>query len=134
MQTLPRQQQGSIASTQAPSRRQLRLGVVCAAKQQQQQQKPKAGSSKVEYGANWYEQTRAASKPRSVREEIAYRKAANAAANGGKERKDLYTDNWDGSEYKGSPFNILTVIVVVSVLVPAAGLIFAFNTYGVLWG
>ena len=30
-----------------------------------------------------------------------YRRAANLAANNGKERKDLYTDNWDGSEYKG---------------------------------
>ena len=27
-----------------------------------------------------------------------YRRAANLAANNGKERKDLYTDNWDGSE------------------------------------
>lgn len=27
-----------------------------------------------------------------------YRRAANMAANNGKERKDLYTDNWDGSE------------------------------------
>jgi hypothetical protein len=50
MQTLSHHQQGSIASTQAHSRRQLRLGVVCAAKQQQKQQK---AGSKVEYGANW---------------------------------------------------------------------------------
>lgn len=49
MQTLQVKPKGSIASPQAHSRRQLRLGVVCAAKQQQKQQ----AGSKVEYGANW---------------------------------------------------------------------------------
>jgi hypothetical protein len=39
----------------------------------------------------------------------AYRRAANEAANNGKERKDLYTENWDGSEWKGKGFNILQV-------------------------
>jgi hypothetical protein len=29
-------------------------------------------------------------------------RAANAAANNGKERKDLYSDNWDGDVYKGT--------------------------------
>jgi hypothetical protein len=28
-------------------------------------------------------------------------RAANEAANNGKERKDLYTDAWDGDVYKG---------------------------------
>jgi len=103
--------------------------VVCAAKQKQQQ------PQKVQYGANWYEQTRAATKgSRTVREEIAYRKAANQAANNGRERKDLYTDNWDGSEYKGSRWNILTVLALLFVLVPVAGLAFAYQSYGVLWG
>lgn len=63
-----------------------------------------------------------------------YRREANRAANGGKERKDLYTDNWDGSEYKGSSFNVLTVIALVSVLTPLLGLVFAYTTFGVLWG
>lgn len=40
----------------------------------------------------------------------------------------------DGDQYKGSGFNVLTVVGVVSVLTPLAGLIFAYFTYGVLWG
>lgn len=64
----------------------------------------------------------------------AQRRAANLEANNGKDRKDLYTDNWDGSEYKGSPVNILSIILVVSVLTPLAGIIFAYFTYGKLWG
>jgi hypothetical protein len=64
----------------------------------------------------------------------AYRKEANRLANNGKERKDLYTANWDGAEYKGSKFNILTVIALVSVLTPLLGLVFAYTTFGVLWG
>lgn len=63
-----------------------------------------------------------------------YRRAANRAANNGKERKDLYTDNWDGSEYKGSPFNILTLLALLFVATPVAGLAFAKLTYGTLWG
>lgn len=62
------------------------------------------------------------------------RRRANWEANNGKERKDLYTDNWAGSEYRGSGLNVLTVLLVVSVAVPALGLLFAFKTYGVLWG
>ncbi len=52
----------------------------------------------------------------------------------GRERKDLYTDNWDGSEYKGSSFNVLTVLAVVSVLTPLLGLAFAYWSFGVYWG
>lgn len=63
-----------------------------------------------------------------------YRRRANELANNGKERKDLYTDNWDGSEYKGSSFNILTLLAALFFLVPVAGLVFAFLTYGELWG
>ena len=63
-----------------------------------------------------------------------YRREANRLANNGKERKDLYSENWDGSEYKGSKFNVLTVILIASVLAPAAGLVFAYTTFGVLWG
>jgi len=43
-------------------------------------------------------------------------------------------DNWDGSEYKGSRWNILTVLGLLFVLVPVAGLAFAYQSYGVLWG
>ncbi|PNH05025.1 hypothetical protein TSOC_008762 [Tetrabaena socialis] len=89
----------------------------------------------LQYGADWYSKTRElARSPRTVREEIEYRRQANLAANNGKERKDLYTDNWDGSEYKGSPFNILTLVGALFVLTPVAGLFFAFYTYGILWG
>jgi hypothetical protein len=61
-------------------------------------------------------------------------RAANWEANMGKERKDLYTEKWDGAEYKGSPLNVLTVILIVSVLVPAIGIVFALRSYGILWG
>lgn len=63
-----------------------------------------------------------------------YRRQANLEANNGRERKDLYTDNWDGAEYKGSPWNILNLLLALSILAPIAGLIFAFQTYGILWG
>ena len=89
----------------------------------------------VNYGSDWYAQTREAAKPRrTTREEMEYRRQANLEANNGKDRKDLYTDNWDGDKYKGSPVNILTILAAVSILVPVAGLIFAYQTYGVLWG
>ncbi|KAF6258421.1 hypothetical protein COO60DRAFT_1701307 [Scenedesmus sp. NREL 46B-D3] len=95
----------------------------------------KPSSKQVSYGKDWYEQTRNAAKPaRTVREELEYRREANRLANNGRERKDLYTANWDGSEYKGSKFNILTVIALVSVLTPLLGLAFAYATFGVLWG
>ena len=51
-----------------------------------------------------------------------------------KDRPDLYTNKWDGSEYKGSPFNVLNVILAVSVLVPLLGIGFALWSYGTLWG
>lgn len=63
-----------------------------------------------------------------------YRRKANWEANNGKDRKDLYTDNWDGDVYKGSSVNVLTVLAAVSILAPIIGLIFAFQTYGTLWG
>ena len=59
---------------------------------------------------------------------------ANERANGGREREDLYTDNWDGDVYKGSPVNVLSVILAVSILAPLVGLIFALQTHGTLWG
>lgn len=48
--------------------------------------------------------------------------------------QDLYTNNWDGSEYKGSGNNILTWLAVLFVATPVAGLVFAKLTYGVYWG
>ncbi|KXZ44385.1 hypothetical protein GPECTOR_68g356 [Gonium pectorale] len=117
------------------------------------------GGASLDYGNDWYTKTRELAKPRTVREEIAsplhpnrlplpaalfaagagayspeYRRQANLIANNGKERKDLYTDNWDGSEYKGSPFNILTLVGALFILTPVAGLVFAYWSYGTLWG
>lgn len=40
----------------------------------------------------------------------------------------------DGDKWKGSPFNILNVILAVSVLVPLFGLGFAYWSFGKLWG
>ncbi|KAF8058884.1 hypothetical protein HT031_005452 [Scenedesmus sp. PABB004] len=103
------------------------------AKPAKQQGKQRAQRAQVEYGAGWYEATRQAP-ARTVREEIAYRKEANRLANNGRERKDLYTEAWDGSEWKGGNVNVLTVIAAISVLVPLLGLAFAFFTFGELWG
>ncbi len=59
---------------------------------------------------------------------------ANLKANNGVDRKDLYTDNWDGSEYRGSALNVGTVLAFIAVAAPLTGLWFAYATYGVLWG
>ena len=40
----------------------------------------------------------------------------------------------DGDSYTGGSVNILTILVAISILTPLAGLIFAYNTFGVLWG
>jgi len=45
-----------------------------------------------------------------------------------------YSDNWEGDVYVGSNWNILTVILFISIAVPIAGLIFAYFSYGTLWG
>ncbi|GLC34983.1 hypothetical protein PLESTB_001185500 [Pleodorina starrii] len=92
------------------------------------------GGASLDYGNDWYTKTRELARPRTVREEIEYRRQANLVANNGKERKDLYTDNWDGSEYKGSPYNILSLVGALFILTPVAGLVFAYYTYGILWG
>lgn len=52
----------------------------------------------------------------------------------GRERDDLYTDNWEGDQYVGSGWNELTVGIAVAVGVPIIGLGFAAATYGKLWG
>lgn len=63
------------------------------------------------------------------------RRAANKAAfKAGKDRADLYTDAWDGSEWKGGRVNILSVLILISVAVPLAGIAFAFWSYGRYWG
>lgn len=109
--------------------------VVAAAGPKKPAAKPASGKkSELTYGADWYTKTRELSRPRTVREEIEYRRQANLAANNGLERKDLYTANWAGSEYRGSRWNILTLVGALFVLTPVAGLVFAYVTYGTLWG
>ncbi|GAB5353787.1 hypothetical protein AAMO2058_000063900 [Amorphochlora amoebiformis] len=90
--------------------------------------------SRAEGGNDWYDKTRNANQGRSEAEELARRREANRMANNGREREDLYTDAWDGDRYKGSSFNILTVLVLVSVAAPVTGVVFALATYGKLWG
>lgn len=51
-----------------------------------------------------------------------------------KDRPDLYSDRWQGDVYTGSRFNVLNVILVVSVLVPLLGIGFALWSYGKVWG
>ncbi|QDZ18409.1 hypothetical protein HOP50_01g09150 [Chloropicon primus] len=50
------------------------------------------------------------------------------------DRADLYTDNWAGDTYQGSGVNILTVLVGIGLGVPLVGLVFAYLTWGELWG
>lgn len=89
----------------------------------------------VTYGRDWYSQTRQAMDSRtSAREQLERYRRANREANNGREREDLYTDNWDGDVYKGGKVNILSVLIAVSILAPLAGLLFALQTYGTLWG
>ncbi|DBA70368.1 hypothetical protein WJX79_005895 [Trebouxia sp. C0005] len=51
-----------------------------------------------------------------------------------KDRGDLFTDNWGGDVWKGSKINVLSIILAVSILVPLGGLLFAYLTFGTLWG
>jgi hypothetical protein len=97
--------------------------------------KKQADRDDVSYGRSWFEQTRDPTRGRTVAQEIERRRLANWEANGRKrEREDLFTENWDGSEYKGSANNVLTWIIVAAVAAPVAGLVFAYCTYGTLWG
>eukprot|EP00887_Chlorella_sp_A99_P003001 scaffold9.g3001.t1 len=41
--------------------------------------------------------------------------------------------NWDGDVYLGGRWNELTILYLIFLLVPLAGLVFAWATYGTLW-
>lgn len=78
-------------------RRPLRVAAVRVEKDEEEQE--------VTYGNGWYDATRNAAKRdrvTSTRTKLAEYRSANDRANNGKERKDLYSDNWDGDEYKGT--------------------------------
>lgn len=97
--------------------------------------KKDTNNTTVTYGRDWYSQTREAMNSKtSAREQLERYREANREANNGREREDLYTDNWDGDVYKGGKVNILSVLIAVSILAPIAGLVFALQTYGTLWG
>ena len=72
---------------------------------------------------NWFEETRNASTQKRAPPKKEFI-----------DRPDLYTDNWDGETYKGSRWNILTVILALTFAVPLIGLIFAWFSYGRYWG
>eukprot|EP00667_Euglena_gracilis_P030106 EG_transcript_41054 len=71
---------------------------------------------------------------RAEQEQLRRYREANLRANNGRERQDLYDENWEGDVWKGSSFNILTVLIFVAVGAPVIGVAVAFFTYGVLWG
>ncbi|KAL0023843.1 hypothetical protein WJX77_010573 [Trebouxia sp. C0004] len=68
---------------------------------------------------------------KAVRDQLA---ARQLEARKRKDRGDLFTDNWGGDVWKGSKINVLSVILAVSILVPLGGLLFAYLTFGTLWG
>jgi hypothetical protein len=47
--------------------------------------------------------------------------------------KYLYSHNWQGDVYVGSNWNILTLIMGLTLFVPLAGLLFAWLSFGTLW-
>lgn len=51
-----------------------------------------------------------------------------------KEGSRLVSDNWEGDTYRGSNFNILTLILGLIFFVPVIGLAVAYFSYGSLWG
>lgn len=106
-------------------------GTTTTTKQPPAAEKQSGGGRAVKYGADWYAATREASRPSTVREDLARRRAVNDVAY--RDRR-LNSDAWEGSEYKGGRWNILTLLAALFVLVPVLGLAFAFQTYGVLWG
>lgn len=42
--------------------------------------------------------------------------------------------NWDGDVYVGSNWNMLSFLALCMWLLPIIGLVFAYLTYGTLWG
>ena len=84
-------------------------------------------SGDVIQAESWEAAERIAHQNHAARE-IARRKALDLHTNA------LYSENWDGDYYIGSGFNIMTVLLLTAFLVPAGGLLFAWASYGSLWG
>ena len=83
---------------------------------------PSSTQQESQEGPSWFEETRQAA-------EQTTKPKSNYV-----DRQDLYTDNWDGDTYTGGGLNILTVLVGLGLGVPLVGLVFAYLTWGELWG
>ena len=83
---------------------------------------PSSTQQEGQEGPSWFEETRQAA-------EQTTKPKSNYV-----DRQDLYTDNWDGDTYTGGGLNILTVLVGLGLGVPLVGLVFAYLTWGELWG
>lgn len=46
---------------------------------------------------------------------------------------ELFSSNWAGDVYIGGRWNTLSVLYLVFMMTPLAGLVFAYVTYGTLW-
>lgn len=46
----------------------------------------------------------------------------------------LVSANWDGDVYRGGRWNVMTLLAAVGLATPLLGLLFAWATYGSLWG
>ena len=93
-------------------------------------------TGKIDYGVDWYAKTKgkAVTKGRTPRQEMERRREANQRANNGQERKDLYTENWNGSEWNGGGDSFWITVGALFIITPIVGLLFAYKSYGVLWG
>ena len=49
-------------------------------------------------------------------------------------QKALVSSNWDGDVYTGKQWNVLTYLYLIFMMAPAAVGVFAWLTYGKLWG
>ena len=83
---------------------------------------PSSTQQESQEGPSWFEETRQAAE-QTTKPKSKY-----------VDRQDLYTDNWDGDTYTGGGLNILTVLVGLGLGVPLVGLVFAYLTWGELWG
>lgn len=85
----------------------------------------------VEYGPDWYEATRQAWQNNDPAEEAKWRRLVNFKVNHGVERKDLYTENFDGDTWNhqgdGSPADTLRMLGTISAVLIVASVVIGFN-------
>lgn len=99
----------ALRSSAVQRRKQGRATKLVTAKKQQ-----------VDYGEDWYSSTKNFGRTNTIKNSKKYMdnyREANRLANNGKERKDLYTDNWDGDVYKGRlPSNCDMLVLLIASL------------------